>query len=350
MTRSLLALATLGATLAAPLAASCRGDDDGSTPDGGSPPAIDGAATGSDAAASDPDAVAREAVLAFWDVYHGNDYGAIADTQATLRAALEQNPDSATLHALLGATHFWHVSEAGRDPQPDPAVLSQDLPTAVELFQRAVDLDTGGGHLPGHVNDDHLLGYTGVTTVHLGRAAGDADLVAAGKELLDVAVYQFPEFNNFNLWAAFNDDPRDSETYAEALEALWKGLDACVAATIDRTDPDATPYLHLWTTTGRKKACWTNELAPHGFEGFMYNFGNGLVKANRVDLAAIAYANARLAPGYATWPYRAELEALMASDLAVRAALYADADPDNDPPLNVPGRGCVYCHAEVAEP
>src|SRR5262245_56095049 len=41
---------------------------------------------------------------------------------------------------------------------------------------------------------------------------------------------------------------------------------------------------------------------------------------------------------------------ITASDLNARAALYAHADPSNDPSLAVPNRGCVYCHATVAEP
>jgi hypothetical protein len=43
-------------------------------------------------------------------------------------------------------------------------------------------------------------------------------------------------------------------------------------------------------------------------------------------------------------------ETIAASDLNARAALYADADPFNDPPPGVPNRGCVYCHATVSEP
>ena len=40
---------------------------------------------------------------------------------------------------------------------------------------------------------------------------------------------------------------------------------------------------------------------------------------------------------------------LFASDLDARAALYADADPGNDPPLSVPNRSCAYCHAQLPE-
>jgi hypothetical protein len=74
-----------------------------------------------------------------------------------------------------------------------------------------------------------------------------------------------------------------------------------------------------------------------------------LVKAGQVDAARVMYANARYAANYGTWPYRDVLETIAASDLNARAALYSDADIKNDPPLHVPDRSCVYCHATVPE-
>jgi hypothetical protein len=63
------------------------------------------------------------------------------------------------------------------------------------------------------------------------------------------------------------------------------------------------------------------------------------------------YANARYAANYETWPYRDVLETIAASDLNARAALYAPRpNGKNPPPLNVPNRSCVYCHATVPEP
>jgi hypothetical protein len=293
----------------------------------------------------------RAAIEHFWTVYHGNDYGSIPAVQAELQSALTGDPDNATLYALLGATHFWHVGEYTRDPNPNPSVLQQDMPTAVQLFQKALDLDYYGQHLIGHVNDDHLPGYLGITTVHAGQMSNNPNIIAQGDQMLDYAMYQFPEFNNFNRWAAHNTDPINSDTYKKALDSLWQGLDACAGAAIDRNNPDIGPYLHLQTSVGRKKACWSEgDLAPHSFEGYMLNLGNGLVKAGIIDAARIVYANARYAKNYAEWPYRQVLETIAASDLNARAALYADSDPTNDPPLGVPNRSCVYCHATVAEP
>jgi hypothetical protein len=111
------------------------------------------------------------------------------------------------------------------------------------------------------------------------------------------------------------------------------------------------PYLYLQTPTARKKACWSEgAVAPHSFEGFMLNLGNGLVKAGQVEAAKVMYANAKYADNYSRWPYRKYLEEVANSDLYARAALYADSDSANDPPTGVPNRGCSYCHATVPEP
>jgi hypothetical protein len=292
----------------------------------------------------------QAAIVHFWSAYHGNDYGAIPQVDAELESALQNDPDNPTLYALLGASHFWHIGEFARDPnQQDPA-LAHDMPDAVSNFGKALDLDYYTKHFIGYINDDHLPGYLGITTVHLGQMTNNSDLIAQGDQMLDFAVYEFPEFNNFNRWAAHNTEAKDSPAYQKALESLWQGLDSCVGTKIDRANPDLKPYLNVLTSVGRKKACrWGGELAPYSFEGYMLNLGNGLVKAGQVDAARIMFNNARYAANYGTWPYRSVLEAIANSDLNARAALYADSNPKNDPPLAVPNRGCSYCHAQVPE-
>jgi hypothetical protein len=290
------------------------------------------------------------AIAHFWAIFHGNDYIAIPKVQAELQEAVERDPENVTLQALLGATHFWHVGEYTRDPNPNMTVLQQDMPTAVQLFQNALNLDDGP-HPAGYTYNDHLPGFLGVTTVHLGQMTGNSTLMAQGDQMLNYSIYQFPEFNNFNRWAAHNSDPNTSTSYQAAFDSLWQAIDACVGTTLDRANPDLKPYLYLQTSVGRKSACWSeNAMAPHSFEGFMLNLGNALVKAAQVDAAKIVYANAQYASNYATWPYRSVLESIAASDLNARAALYNDNNPANDPPLAVPNRSCVYCHATVAEP
>jgi hypothetical protein len=299
----------------------------------------------------DTSGIDRAAIEKFWTIYHGNDYDAIPEAQNELERAIQLDPDNPTLYALLGATHFWHVGEWTRDTKADLNVLAQEMPTAAGLFQKALELDYYGQHPIGYINDDHLPGYLGITTVHTGQQYRDPRLIAKGDKLLDFAVYQFPEFDNFNRWAAHNTDPKDSENYKRSLDSLWQAIDACIGTQIDRANPDMKPYLQLVTSVGRKKACWwEGEIAPYGFEGLVLNLGNGLVKAGQVDAATVMYANAKYAGNYATWPYRDVLETIAASDLNARAALYApDANPKNAPPLSVPNRSCVYCHATTPE-
>ena len=295
----------------------------------------------------------RAAIEKFWTIYHGNDYAAIPEAQEELQKAIQSDPNNPTLYALLGATHFWHVGEFTRDPnwKAHQNVLAQDMPTAASLFQKALDLDYYTQHPIGYINDDHLPGYLGITTVHTGQEFQNLNLIAKGDGVLDFAAYQFPEFNNFNRWAAHLDDARDSQAYNKALDSLWQSIDACIGTQLDRTNPDMKPYLQLVTSVGRKKACWwEGDIAPYGFEGLVLNLGNGLVKAGQVDAARVMYANARYAANYDTWPYRDVLETIAASDLNARAALYAPGASKNAPPLNVPNRSCVYCHATIPEP
>ena len=298
--------------------------------------------------------VSRAAIERFWTVYHGNDYVAIPEVQKELETAIESDRNNPTLYALLGATHFWHVGELTRDAnaRADQSVFAQDMPEAAALFQKALELDYYTQHPVGYINDDHLPGYLGITTVHTGQQYQDQKLIAKGDGMLEFAAYQFPEFNNFNRWAAHLDDPRDSETYKKALDSLWQDINACIGTQIDRANPDMKPYLSFVTGVGRKKACWwKGDIAPYGFEGLILNLGNGLVKAGQIDAARMMYANAKYADNYETWPYRDVLEAIVASDLNARAALYApDANPQKAPPLHVPNRSCVYCHATVPEP
>jgi len=300
------------------------------------------------------DGISARAIDKFWTVYHGNDYAAIPDVQNELKRAIQADPNNPTLYALLGATHFWHVSELTRDQNPlaDQKIFAQDMPTAAALFQKALDLDYYTEHPIGYINDDHLPGYLGITTVHTGQLYGNPNLIAKGDGILNFASYQFPEFNNFNRWAAHLNDAKDTETYKKALDALWQGIDSCAGTKMDRSNPDLKPYLNLVTSVGRKKTCWwEGDIAPYSFEGYMLNLGNGLVKAGQVDAAKVVYANAKYASNYATWPYRDVLETIAASDLNARAALYAaGANPKNAPPLTVPNRSCVYCHATVPEP
>jgi hypothetical protein len=203
------------------------------------------------------------AIQHFWAVYHGNDYNAIPQVLTELQRAIQDDPNNSTLYALLGATHFWHIGEAARDTVPRDPALAQDMPDAVAFFSRSLQLDYYTQHPINYINDDHLPGYLGVTTVHLGQMTNNPKLTAKGDQTLDFAAYEFPEFNNFNRWAAHNTEPKDSPSYQKALDSLWEGLDSCIGTNIDRTNPDVRPYLHsLLLLAARKPAGGKANLLP----------------------------------------------------------------------------------------
>jgi hypothetical protein len=131
---------------------------------------------------------------------------------------------------------------------------------------------------------------------------------------------------------------------------MFQTFDACFGANVDRNNPDITPFLGLETQTGPKRVCWDDDIAPHNLEGFLLFFGDLLVKQGNVDVARVAYNDVLKVRQYPSWPYQSLVQDRLSTDLNAKAALYADADPSNDPPLGANGqnRGCAYCHASSA--
>jgi hypothetical protein len=101
------------------------------------------------------------AIADFWNIYHGNDYDAIPQAQNELDAAIQNDPDNPTLYALLGATHFWHVGEATRDPIKDEPVLAEDMGDAVDNFAKALQLDYYSPHPIGYITREFVREYSG---------------------------------------------------------------------------------------------------------------------------------------------------------------------------------------------
>ena len=69
-----------------------------------------------------------------------------------------------------------------------------------------------------------------------------------------------------------------SPQFTEGLQWQWQNLCDCASASIDRGDPDYSPYMPLETTEGKKRVCWNSWISLHNFEGFFLNMGDMLVK------------------------------------------------------------------------
>lgn len=305
------------------LIGACGGDDEAGDPDAG--------ASGPDAGGGD--AVAARA--AFWEAFYGGQYARLDEVIPALTRAAEADPSDAESALLLGHAHLWRVVEWGQGSAAPPADLPASAGAALAMFERVAELDP----------DDHrVLGWRGAMRFILGVAGGDADLIAAGEADIALGVERHPEFNLFSLATTRWDLPASDPRFAEAPEALWDALAACVGEPIAREGFDyVARYAHLETTTGPRRVCWNGEKAPHSLEGVLFHLGELTVKSGDAALARAIFEDVQTSRDYPVWPFRELLEERLASDLEARAALFSDADPGNDPPISFPN-GCMLCH------
>jgi hypothetical protein len=278
----------------------------------------------------------------FFDDFHAARYSRSLANAVALDTAALAHPLDGPLSFDRALAHTWHLAESGRDPSPDPAVLQAEAMNQLELFRIARENNS---------KDDRVGCFLGLTLVGAGRATQDDALLQEGLAVLDEAVAAWPEFNLFCLGLAYDGLPASDPDYAKAVEAALDNLDSCVGESVDRNNPDITPYLHQATDKGVKRACWNTWIAPHNAEGFYLWIGDLLVKQGRIDQARISYNNVKLIKEYPSWPYKSLLADRLSADLDAKAALYQDADPTNDPPVGGEsiGHRCAYCHAATAD-
>lgn len=281
----------------------------------------------------------------FWNDFEASRYSRADDDIGALDAELAAAPDDGHLAVLASVARLWRFAELGRDPALDPSQIPAQLADMLASFERAQALAP---------DEPHLDCWLGGVRIIAGNATGDPDLVAAGQRDLQRGVERFPQFTLACVALNLVDLPASDPAYAGAAEALFGLYDSCLGDTIDRADPDYAPYLDRETHDGPRAACWNDTTHPHGLEGSFVLLGDVLVKQGETDAARVAYHNATLIEGYSSWPYRGLIEERAAADLEARAALYRDADPENDPPMLGSRRfshNCSTCHAtEAGEP
>ena len=95
-------------------------------------------------------------------------------------------------------------------------------------------------------------------TLAEGRIAKDKALTREGYFLLLRSIKDWPEFNLFTGGYIMSRMPADSPQFTEGLQWQWQNLCDCASASIDRGDPDYSPYMPLETTEGKKRVCWNS--------------------------------------------------------------------------------------------
>ena len=254
--------------------------------------------------------LARQADTVFWATLHSGEYAGIGRALEIQTAAYLQNPNDAVTAARTGWLHIWRLAESSRTAQR-PATITDDAVLARKYFQEAVALNPA---------EPCYLGFLASALLAEGAIHRDEKITRQGYFVLRESIDAWPEFNLFTAGYVMAGQPADSVRFKDALEWQWRTLDVCVGTAVNRQNPDFGDYMKLATTTGPKRVCWNSWIAPHNFEGFFLNMGDMLVKSGDWQTAQKAYANARLAPEYGGWPYKAVLEERIARAQANVAA------------------------------
>ena len=281
---------------------------------------------------------AQQADQLFWQTLHAGAYDRIPASLTALKAAYLADPNDSVTAAHIGFMHIWRLSERARIPSGPGPEITDDAVLARKYFEEAVRLDP---------NDARYLGFYASLLMSEGSIHKDEKLTRRGYYTMQDAVAAWPEFNLFTSGYGFGSQPYDSPRFTEGLEAQWKNVDVCAGTTVDRVNPDYAPYMKLETKQGPKRACWNSWIAPHNFEGFFLNFGDMLVKSGDPATAVKMYANAKLTPDYAKWPYREALEARIANANAnVATFRNPKPSPDTTKMMVQSTYACAGCHQQ----
>lgn len=275
----------------------------------------------------------------FWSHLHNGDYDKLPETTKYLTAAYLENPNDPNLAAYLGFAHIWKITERQR-LQTIPPTIVDEIILSKNYFSDAVKLNSHDPRTQGFLADAILIS---------GKIFHDERAQVRGYFKLKRAITMWPEFNYFTGGYPMSILDPASDNYQEALAWQWKTMDLCAETKIDRNNPNFSPYMHLETQQGVKRACWNSWIAPHNFEGFFMNMGDMLVKQGDWQTAIKIYNNAKLSRTYASWPYRAMLEERI-SQAKNNVSYFNDLKihtRDKTIMFNS-GYGCVVCHQSRA--
>jgi len=177
--------------------------------------------------------------------------------------------------------------------------------------------------------DSRLPGFAAAAKYLQGAIENDAALRAEGLADLDRSIEINSFFNLFDYITVLQFVPPSDPLFQHGFTLVTTYLE----------DPET-----LQCAATQPEICGNAGLAPHGVQGALTLFGDVYAKAGNPERAVFWYNLAGAFPDTATWKFLPVLEDRKAN-VQVRAALYADDDPTNDPPLIGAGaEACSVCH------
>lgn len=268
----------------------------------------------------------------WWTAFHSGEIERVFAAIEALDRELEEEPTQyQLLFARVGA-NAWLLSTALQEGWATEDYIEEST-RAIPLSERALEARDGDGR---------VLAFIGTSYVLTGEMLGNDDLVDQGWAYLELGVSEWPEVVLFtwgmNLHGRLSvNDPR----YQIALDSVFESIRLCFGE-VNRDHP-SVEGLSLLDSEWVRRACVSNEIAPHSNEGFWLTSGDLFLKAGQVDTARILYQNAKLSPSFETWSYQSLINERIdhISDFAER---WSDDDEENHPFDYGADTPCKVCH------
>lgn len=268
--------------------------------------------------------VAALAESAFWDVLLGDEPSSERALAALARATARSPRDGRSLF-LKGMMHLYRFERLEADPRKVSLAGKREIQAGAGAMDRAAPLLWDGA-----TGDGRAPGFIGAVIYKKGIAFAEAAATERGRRLMEDAAEADALFNGFIPFGFGPIASPGSPDYATILHLL------------DEVFPTIAGECGT-----QPEICFNEGLAPHNLEGSFLLFGDLYTKAGRVEDAVASYELAVELGAANGWrPSFLERARRLAAEAPARAALYADSDPDNDPPFtDFGGAGnCAYCH------
>jgi hypothetical protein len=283
----------------------------------------------------DPNSATNESgspsvIVTAYTVLEAAEYDKAADLVQSLDAAFEANPNQGRLAFYAGTMRLWLATGGPREP----ADQYNDVVGAIDKLEQARGL---------RPEDPHVNAFLGIAQVALGNVLRDEARIDTGRDVLLGGIPFYPPYVNGVRTQAMGMLPRDHRYFPQAIEAMYDTLAACG---IEATPGADLRISYPSAANARYPTCWNGGKVDHVWEGIFLIYGDVLVKSGDPKLGRQLYEGAKQSPTFDAWPFADVLDARIAG-ADERAALYRDADPENDPPTWMEGTGhlCVGCHA-----
>ena len=291
---------------------------------------------------------AERAEATFWTAFNTPDYGQSQAAVDQLSAVHDQDPSNLRNTTLLGAASLWRVAESGRARDQAGAVAQASGPAAFQAMSEVHQRDP---------SNTFATGFLGIMMFDTAFPKQDEPSMQQGEALMAQAAAEQPTFGlALPLVSAALQDAPGSPRLQHAIDSGWKLLDACIGTTLDRKNPDISPYLGKAVQDGWARFCWETKRAPHSLRYVQMLMGDALLKQGDVATARVFYANAKMLGSHAffdgqpAWPHEDALDERLGSDLDARAATFATPDRSKWAPVGAPAPfACTMCHGSTTK-